>query len=45
MSTLLTSTEYLDGHSAGLSGVDQKTLSEYKRYVRNNIGPALGAIR
>ena len=42
MSTL-TVTEYLDGHIAGLSGV-QKTVSEYKRYVRNDIGPALGAI-
>jgi integrase len=36
--------EYLDGHIAGLSGVHQKTISEYQRYVRNDIGPALGAI-
>jgi hypothetical protein len=42
MSTL-TVAEHLDRHIAGLSGVDKKTITEYQRYARNDIGPALGA--
>jgi integrase len=43
-SSAQTVAEYLDGHVAGLSGVHHKTVSEYKRYVRNDISPSLGAI-
>lgn len=43
MSTL-TVAEYLDRHIAGLSGVEKKTIIEYRRYAKNDIGPALGAI-
>jgi hypothetical protein len=35
---------YLDQHIAGRSGVERKTLTEYRRYLTNGIGPALGAI-
>jgi integrase len=43
MSTL-TVEEFLDGHIAGLSGVEKKTVDEYKRYTSRDIGPTLGAI-
>jgi integrase len=42
--TSLTVSEYVDRHIDGLSGVEKKTISEYQRYARNDIGPALGAI-
>lgn len=42
--TALTVSEYIDRHIDSLSGVEKKTISEYKRYARNDIGPALGAI-
>lgn len=43
MSTL-TVAEYLHRHIDGLSGVEKKTVNEYKRYVMNDISPALGTI-
>nr|WP_099248001.1 site-specific integrase [Mycobacterium sp. shizuoka-1] len=42
--SLLTVTEFLGQHIDSLSGVERKTLTEYRRYVRNDIGPALGAL-
>lgn len=43
MSTL-TVTEWLDRHIGSLSGVERKTITDYKRYTESDIGPALGAI-
>lgn len=40
----LTVTEFLEQHIGSLSGVERKTLTEYRRYVRNDIGPAFGAL-
>lgn len=40
----LTVAEWLDRHIGSLSGVEKKTISEYKRYAESDIGPALGAI-
>lgn len=40
----LTVGEWLDRHIGSLSGVERKTIIEYKRYVARDIGPALGAI-
>lgn len=40
----LTVSEFLTQHIDGLSGVERKTLTEYRRYVRNDIGPAFGAL-
>ena len=36
--------EYLDRHIKALSGVEKKTLTEYRRYLEADIAPALGAI-
>lgn len=41
---VLTVAEFLERHIENLTGVEKKTISEYKRYVRNDIGPALGVI-
>lgn len=40
----LTVAEYLDRHIKGLSGVERKTITEYTRYLTNDIAPALGSI-
>src|ERR1700761_8532637 len=40
----LTVGEWLHRHIGSLSGVERKTLAEYKRYAVRDIGPALGAI-
>lgn len=40
----LTVAEFLDRHISSLTGVEKKTVSEYRRYAKNDIGPALGAI-
>lgn len=40
----LTVAEWLDRYIASRSGVEQKTITEYKRYAKRDIGPALGAI-
>lgn len=40
----LTVAEWLDRHIGSLSGVERKTVAEYKRYATRDIGPALGAI-
>lgn len=40
----VTVAEYLDRHITSLTGVEKKTVSEYRRYAKNDIGPALGAI-
>jgi integrase len=42
--SMLTVGEWLDRYIGGLSGVERKTILEYKRYVMRDIGPALGAI-
>lgn len=42
--TTATVAEFLSDHIDGLSGVERKTLTEYRRYVRNDIGPAFGAL-
>lgn len=42
--SLLTVAEFLERHIDSLTGVEKKTVSEYQRYLRNDIGPALGAI-
>lgn len=42
--TKLTVTEYLAKHIASLSGVERKTITEYNRYLKNDIGPALGVL-
>ncbi|MCA2263961.1 integrase [Mycobacterium marseillense] len=36
--------EFLERHIASLTGVEKKTVSEYRRYLRNDIGPAIGSI-
>lgn len=36
--------EYLEQHIRSLTGVEKKTLSEYRRYTKNDIDPALGPI-
>lgn len=36
--------EYLYQHINGLSGVEKRTISDYKRYVGRDIAPVLGAI-
>jgi hypothetical protein len=43
MSTL-TVAEYLDRHIGSLTGVEKKTVAEYKRYAESDIGPTLGTI-
>jgi len=40
----LTVTEYLERHIASLSGVERKTITEYNRYVRNDIAPVVGLL-
>lgn len=40
----LTVTEFLERHIAALSGVERRTITDYKRYVRNDIGPAFGVL-
>jgi integrase len=40
----LTVAGWLDRHIGSLTGVEKKTISEYKRYAIRDIGPALGAI-
>ncbi len=40
----LTVGEWLDQYIASRSGVEKKTVREYKRYADSDIGPALGAI-
>ncbi|OBH00304.1 integrase [Mycobacterium sp. E2699] len=40
----LTVGEWLDRHIRSLSGVERKTVTEYKRYATRDIGPALGVI-
>lgn len=40
----LTVAEWLDRHIGSLSGVEKKTITDYKRYATRDIGPALGAI-
>lgn len=40
----LTVTEYLTQHIAGLSGVERKTITEYNRYLSNDITPAFGVL-
>lgn len=42
--SMLTVAEWLDRHIGSLSGVEKKTISEYKRYAESDVGPALGAI-
>jgi integrase len=42
--TVLTVEEFLQRHIDGLSGVEKKTVAEYKRYTDRDIAPALGAI-
>lgn len=39
-----TVTEYLKRHIASLSGVERKTITEYNRYLNNDIGPAFGVL-
>lgn len=39
-----TVTEYLTQHIDGLSGVERRTVTDYRRYVRNDITPAFGAL-
>lgn len=36
--------EYLERHINSLTGVEKKTVVEYRRYLRNDISPALGSI-
>lgn len=40
----LTVAEYLDRHIDNLTGVEKKTVAEYRRYLVNDISPVLGAI-
>jgi integrase len=40
----LTVSEYLTQHIANLSGVERRTITDYKRYVQNDIGPAFGVL-
>lgn len=40
----LTVTEYLTQHISSLSGVERKTVTEYNRYLSNDIGPAFGVL-
>ncbi|ORW04766.1 site-specific integrase [Mycobacterium kyorinense] len=40
----LTVAEWLDRYIGSRSGVEKKTITEYKRYAERDIGPALGAI-
>jgi integrase len=40
----LTVAEYLTQHIASLSGVERKTITEYNRYLTNDIGPAFGVL-
>lgn len=40
----LTVTEYLQRHIGGLSGVERRTITDYERYLRNDIGPAFGVV-
>lgn len=40
----LTVAEYLIRHIASLSGVERKTITEYNRYLTNDIGPAFGVL-
>lgn len=40
----LTVAEYLNRHIASLSGVERKTITEYNRYLTNDIGPAFGVL-
>jgi len=39
-----TVTEYLKRHIASLSGVERKKITEYNRYLDNDIGPAFGVL-
>lgn len=39
-----TVTEFLTQHIASLSGVERKTITEYNRYLMNDIGPAFGVL-
>lgn len=40
----LTVAEYLERHIGSLSGVERKTITEYSRYLANDIGPAFGVL-
>lgn len=40
----LTVTEFLERHIASLSGVERKTITEYNRYLKNDIAPAFGVL-
>ncbi len=40
----LTVAEFLQRHIASLSGVGRRTISDYKSYLRNDIGPAFGVV-
>ncbi len=40
----LTVAEWLDRYIGSRSGVEKKTITEYKRYAERDLGPALGAI-
>ncbi|WP_373202871.1 tyrosine-type recombinase/integrase [Mycobacterium marinum] len=40
----LTVAEWLDRHIGSLTGVEKKTVSEYKRYASDDVGPVLGGI-
>ncbi|MGX9673488.1 tyrosine-type recombinase/integrase [Mycobacterium sp. HM-7] len=40
----LTVSQYLEQHIDSLSGVERRTITDYRRYLRNDIGPAFGAL-
>jgi integrase len=40
----LTVAQFLKQHINSLTGVEKKTLTEYERYAKSDIGPAIGAI-
>ncbi|GAS86721.1 tyrosine-type recombinase/integrase [Mycolicibacterium brisbanense] len=40
----LTVTEYLEQHIDSLSGVERRTITDYRRYLRNDISPVFGAL-
>ncbi|MGB8406103.1 MAG: tyrosine-type recombinase/integrase [Mycobacterium sp.] len=40
----LSVSEYLTQHIDALSGVERRTISDYRQYLRNDIGPAFGVL-
>ena len=40
----LTVADYLNRHIEGLSGVEKRTITDYRRYIRNDIAPAFGIV-